>query len=71
MALAGFCGGGGQQVGELRLHDVFPPPFAEGALVDVQPVLLGADDHAGPHEAHEGDDFVGGEAVPVDEVGAD
>ena len=34
-------------------------------------MLLGADDHAGTHEAHKGDDFVGCEAVAVDEVGAD
>ena len=34
-------------------------------------MLLRADDHAGTHEAHEGDDFVGCEAVAVDEIGTD
>ena len=65
LALACFCRGGGQEEGELFFHDVFEPPFAEYALVNVEPVLLGADYHAGTHEAHEGDNFVGGEAVPV------
>lgn len=71
LAGGGFRGGGGEDQREFFFHYVFPPPFSEGALVDVQPVLLGTDDHAGTHESHEGDYFVGGEAVPVDEVCAD
>ncbi len=50
---------------------VFQIPFSELSLVEVEPVLLGTDDHAWSHESHKGDDFVGGEAVAVDEVCAD
>lgn len=66
LAGAGFGGGGGQDLREFFFHYVFPPPFPECTLVDVQPVLLGPDYHAGTHEAHEGDYFVGGEPVAVD-----
>ena len=62
---------GGHLAAETGLDALLDAPLAEGALVDVQPVLLRADDHAGTHEAHEGDGLVGGEGVAVDEVGAD
>ena len=32
-------------------------------------MLLGADDHAWPHESHERNHLVGGEAMAVDEIG--
>lgn len=66
-----FGRSGGQDERQFGLDGIFPPPFAKFALVEMEPVLLGADDHARSHEAHKGDDFVGGEAVPVDEIGAD
>ena len=37
----------------------------------MQPMLLWTDNHAGTHEAHKGNDLVGGEAVTIDEIGAD
>ena len=54
--------------GEFLPHRVFEPPLAEGALIEVQPVLLWANHHSRSHEAHEGDALVGREAVAVDEV---
>ena len=53
---------------DLLPHRVLAPPFTEFGLIQMQPMLLGPYDHAGSHEAHIGDDFVGGEAVCVDEV---
>lgn len=65
-------GSRGLQLGEFGLeHRVLVPPLAEGALVQVQPVLLRADDHARAHEAHVRNDLVGREAMAVDKVCAD
>ena len=49
---------------------VFDPPFAEGALIQMQPMLLRADDHTRAHETHKGNDFVGREAVAIDQISA-
>src|SRR5271170_6291968 len=55
---------------ELCLYLVLKVPFSELSLIQVQPVLLWPDHHSRPHEAHECNDFVGGETVTVDEVRA-
>jgi hypothetical protein len=34
----------------------------------MKPMLLGADHHSGAHETHVRDDFIGGEAVSIDEI---
>lgn len=65
---AGNSGVGGHLLAELALDALFDPPFTEDTLVDVKPVLLGADDHTGAHEAHKGNDLVSREAMAVDEV---
>ena len=63
--------GAGCEGCELFLAEVFPPPLAECPLVEVQPVLLWANYHTRPHEAHEGYEVVGGETVAIDKVRAD
>lgn len=60
---------GSHLLAELPLDALLEPPFPEDTLVQVKPVLLGANDHARTHEAHVGDDLVGGEAISVNEVG--
>lgn len=66
-ALGGGCR---LQGSKLLLHAVLEPPLPESSLVQVQPVLLGTNDHTRAHETHESDDLVGGETMPVDEVGS-
>lgn len=54
---------------ELTLDTLLDPPLSEGSLVEVQPVLLRSNNHAGPHKPHERDDLVGSEAVAINQVG--
>lgn len=67
--LCGSCRDDGS--GDLLSHGVLEPPLAESALVEMKPMLLGANNHTGTHEAHVCNDLVGGKAMLVDEVGAD
>lgn len=68
----GLCGGCRDHgSSNLLSHGVLEPPLAESALVEMEPMLLGADNHTGTHEAHVCDDLVGSEAVLVNEVGTD
>ena len=53
---------------ELLFDGVFPPPFTEGSLIEMEPMLLRANDHAGSHETHERYDFVGGKSMAIDQV---
>lgn len=66
----GDVGGGGGAGGAGGVV-VLKVPLAELALVQVQPVLLGPDYHAGSHEPHECNDLVGGEAVSIYQVRPD
>lgn len=51
---------GGSDSSETFLEDgVLKPPLAEDALVEMKPMLLGANHHSGPLEAHESDEFGG------------
>lgn len=56
---------------ELGFVLLLMPPFSEDTLIDVEPVLLRSNNHAGSHEAHEGDALVRCEAMAIDEVCAD
>ena len=56
---------------KLCLELIFDVPLSELTLVEMQPVLLWTNDHTRPHESHESDDFVGSEAIAVDEVSSD
>ena len=62
--------GCGKFSADSAFNTLFDPPFSESALVEVQPVLLRTNNHAGSHETHKGNDFVRCEAVAVDEIGA-
>lgn len=57
-----------QSSGKFVFQDIFPPPLTKCSLVEMQPVLLGANDHTRTHESHVRNDLIGGKAIPVNEV---
>lgn len=70
--LGGNTGRGDRgRLGHLLAHAVLKPPLAEGTLVEMQPMLLGANNHTGAHESHESNDLVRSKSIAVDEVGTD
>lgn len=61
----------GHQESHLVLHRILMPPLTEVALIEVQPVLLGTNDHAWAHESHESNYLIGRKAMTVDEIRSD
>lgn len=53
---------------ELLLERFFPPPFSELALIEMKPMLLRSYDHPRPHEPHECNHLICGEAMSIDEI---
>jgi hypothetical protein len=62
--------GSGKLPSELPFNALLDPPLSEGSLVQMQPVLLGPNNHARSHKPHERNNLVGGETMAVDQIGA-
>jgi hypothetical protein len=56
---------------ELTLDALLDPPLSESSLVQVQPVLLRSNNHAGSHKPHERNNLVGSEAMAINQISTD